>query len=146
MPRFITETEIKTNSSENKNIHTTGEIYPQIFSKDSNKLEFKAGMKLEAGIIWLGGYMLDSNLFPKEKCPICGKEEVLIPYKAIGSILTGCHTIQFYCTSCHEKLVTNDYIEYFRLIYEYIINHQEEFKSEQVLNNCTKLSNNAQFI
>lgn len=146
MPKFITETELKTQKSDNQTTHNVGEIYPQIFSTDSADIKFKAGMKLKAGIIWLGEYLLDNNLFPKEKCPICGKEEVLIPYKAIGSILSGCHTIQFYCTACDTKLVTNDYIEYFRLIYKYILNHRNEFKPEQVLNNCTKLSDNAKII
>lgn len=146
MPKFITKTELETQKSDNKTTHNVGEIYPQIFSTDSNKLEFEENMKLKAGIIWLGEYILENNLFPKEKCPICGKEKVLIPYKAIGSILSGSHTIQFYCTSCGEKLVTNDYIEYFRLIYKYILNHRDKFKSKQVINNCTKLSDNAKFI
>lgn len=146
MPQFITKTQQKKQKSDNKTVHHAGELYPQIFSTDSNELEFKADMKLEAGIIGLGGYLLDSRLFPKEKCPVCGKEEVLIPYKVIGSILSGAHTIQFYCTSCNEKLVTNDYIEYFRLIYKYILNHKKEFQTEQILNNCTKFSEDAQFI
>lgn len=146
MPKFITKTELETQNSNHQNTHIVGEIYPQIFSNDSKKLDIKSEMKLEVGIIWLGGYILDNSIFPKEKCPICGKEEVLIPYKVIGSILSGCHTIQFYCKSCNEKLVTNDHIEYFRLIYKYILNHREEFKPEQILNNCTKLSNDAQFI
>ena len=144
MIKFISKSESDSLKSDNKRTHNAGEIYPQIFSNDKG-VEFKEGMQLEAGIIWLGGYMLDSNLFPKVKCPVCGKEEVLIPYKAIGSVLSGCHTIQFWCKNCGERFVTNDYIEYFRLIYKYIQNNRHEFTPEQKLNNCTSVPDNAQF-
>lgn len=145
MPKFISKSELDSLKSDNKKTHYAGEIYPQIFSNDEG-LEFKEGMQMEAGIIWLGGYMLDSNLFPKEKCPICGEKEVLIPYKAIGSILSGSHTIRFRCKNCGEKFVTNDHIEYFRRIYKYILNHRHEFKPEQKLNNCTISPKKAKFI
>ena len=145
MPKFISKSKLDSKKSDNKKSHYVGRIYPQIFSTDKG-LEFQENMPLEAGIIWLGGYMLDSNLFPKEKCPNCGKEEVLIPYKAIGSILSGCHTIQFWCKNCGERFVTNDDIEYFRLIYKYILNNQHEFKPEQRLNNCTSVPAGSEII
>ena len=100
---------------------------------------------MEAGIIWLGAYMISSDLFPKVKCPVCNKEEVLIPYKAIGSILSGGHTIQFWCKNCEERFVTNDYMEYFRQIYRYIIEHRKEFSPEQEIAGCPKIEG-AEFI
>lgn len=136
MIKFISKSELDSQKSDNEKSHNVGEIYPQIFSTD-NGLELQEDMQMEVGIIWLGGYMLDSNLFPKEKCPICGKEEAMIPYKTVGSVLSGCHTIKFWCKECGERFVTNDHIEYFRLIYKYIQNHRHEFKPEQKLNNCT---------
>lgn len=145
MIKFISKSESDSLKPDNKKCHQVGEVYPQIFSNDKG-LEFKEGMELEAEIIWLGGYKLDSSLFPKEKCPICGKEEVMIPYKAIGSILSGCHTIQFYCTNCGERFVTNEHIEYFRSIYRYILEHRKEFNPEQKLNNCTSAPIKAEFI
>ncbi len=144
MTKFISKSELDSLKPDNKKSHNVGEIYPQIFANDV-KLEFKEDIQLEAGIIWLGGYLIDSGLFPKQKCPICGKEEVLIPYKAIGSILSGCHTIQFYCTNCGERFVTNDFIEYFRNIYRYVANNSKKFKEEQKLNNCTVAAGNTTF-
>ena len=138
MTVFISKTELETQKPDNRKTYSAGEIYPQIFSHDKN-LDFKPDMQLEAGIIWFGGYLLDSGLFSKEKCPVCGKEEVLIPYKAIGSMLSGCHTIQFYCTNCNERFVTNDYIEYFRNIKKYVIENRQKLKQEQKLNNCTDI-------
>ena len=145
MIKFISKSELDSQKSDNKTSHYTGEIYPQIFSTDS-EVEFKEDMQMEAGIIWLGSYKLDSSIFPKERCPICGKKEAIIPYKAVGSILSGNHTIQFICKECGEKFVTNDYIEYFRKIYKYIQNHRHEFKPEQKLNNCTVAPVNTKFI
>ena len=145
MPKFISKSELDSKKSDDKRTHNVGEIYPQIFSPD-NEPKFKDGMQLEAGIIWLGGYMLDSNIFPKEKCPLCGKEDVLIPYQTVGSVLSGCHTIKFWCSNCHERFVTNEHIEYFRQIYKYILNHRHEFKPEQKIDGCSSVPNNAQFI
>lgn len=136
MATFISKTELETKKSDNKNTHYTGEIYPQIFSADIN-IDFSKDMDLCAGIIWLGSYSIKSSLFPKEVCPKCGNKHSLTPYKAIGSILSGAHTIQFYCPACKEKFVTNDFIDYFRLIYKYIEKHRSEFSKEQILNNCT---------
>lgn len=145
MPKFISKSMLDSKKSDRKKEHYVGTIYPQIFANDEVE-EFKEDMQMEAGIIWLGGYMLDSNLFPKEKCPICGKEKVLIPYKTVGSILSGCHTIKFWCSNCHERFVTNEHIEYFRLIYKYIQNNHQKFKPEQRLNNCSSAPDNIQFI
>ena len=138
MVKFTSKSELDSKKSDNKKIHNVGTIYPQIFSSDKD-FEFKAGMQMEAGVIWLGAYMIDSDLFPKEKCPICGKEEIMIPYKAVGSVLSGSHTIQFWCENCGEKFVTNDYIEYFRLIYKYILQHKNEFPPEQEIPGCSKV-------
>ena len=104
MVKFFSKSELDSLKSDNKNSHNAGEIYPQIFSHDEG-LKFSENITLGAGIIWLGSYTLDNHLFPREKCPICGKEEVLIPYKTIGSVLSGCHTINFYCKNCGEKFV-----------------------------------------
>ena len=109
-------------------------------------LEFSEDMTLGAGIIWLGSYTLDNHLFPREKCPICGKEEVLIPYKAIGLVLSGCHTIKFYCKNCKERFVTNEHIEYFRKIKQYILDNRDKFSDKQKRNNCTSAPENVQFI
>ena len=73
------------------------------------------------------------------KCPICGKEKVLIPYMCGGSILSGNHTIQFYCTNCNEQFVTNDYIEYFRKIYRYAKKHRNELPNSPKFIECTKI-------
>lgn len=145
MVKFISKSELDSKKTDNKKSHDVGEIYPQIFSDDSN-IDFSGEIKLEAGIIWLGGYQLDSSLFPKEKCPICGKEEILIPYKTVGSVLSGCHTINFYCKNCGEKFVTNNHIEYFREIYRYIIKNRDKFVSEQKLNNCTVTHKDAKIV
>ena len=145
MPKFISKSELDSQKSDKKTIHNVGEIYPEIFSNDG-ETEFKESMQMEAGIIWLGSYILEGGLFPKEKCPLCGKQEALIPYKAIGSILSGCHTIQYWCKNCGEKLVTNDHIEYFRQIYRYILNNRAEFKPEQKLSNCTEVPIDSEII
>ena len=145
MPKFISKSKLDSLKSDNKNSHNVGEIYPQIFSGEE-KLKFKPDMKMEAGIIWLGGYMLDNRLFPRKRCPKCGKLEAMIPYKVIGSVLSGCHTIQFYCTNCGEKFVTNDHIRYFRKVYKYILANRHKFKPSQKLNNCTALPISGKFI
>lgn len=145
MIKFLSKSELDSQKSDNKEKHYVGTIYPQIFSNDEVE-EFKEDMQMETGIIWLGAYWLDSNLFPKEKCPLCGKEEVLIPYQTVGSVLSGCHTIKFWCSNCHERFVTNEHIEYFRLIYRYVLNHRHEFKKKQEISGCTKAPAGAEFI
>lgn len=145
MVKFFSKSELDSLKPDNKNSHITGEIYPQIFSHDEN-LVFSENMTLGAGIIWLGSYVLENALFPREKCPVCGKEEVLIPYKTIGSVFSGCHTINFYCTNCGEKFVTNDHIEYFRRIKQYIIDNRDNFPADKKLNNCTTAPKNAVFV
>ena len=69
MIKFISKSKLDSQKSDNKITHNVGEIYPQIFSNDKG-IEFKENMQMETGIIWLGGYWLDSNLFSNEKCPI----------------------------------------------------------------------------
>lgn len=138
MSKLISKSELETQKSDHKNTHYVGEIYPQIFSH-SEKFEFKEDMPLQTAILYLGSYQLENNLFPKQKCPICGKEEVLIPYMCGGSVLSGCHTIQFYCLNCHEQFVTNDNIDYFRLIYKYIQGNKDNLKSSPVFKDCTTI-------
>ena len=145
MVEFTRKSELDSLKPDNKKSHNAGEIYPQIFEGDA-KLELKEGMLMEAGIIWLGGYMLDSSLFPKEKCPVCGKEEVLIPYQTIGSVLSGCHTIKFYCTNCHEQVVTNRHIEYFRKIYRYVMANRANLPPEKKAGSCSTLPTDTQLI
>ena len=145
MVKFVSKSKLDSKKPDKKDTHYVGTIYPQIFSNDEVE-EFKEGMLMEAGIIWLGGYMLDSNLFPKEKCPVCGKEEVLIPYKTVGSVLSGCHTIKFWCKNCGERFVTNEHIEYFRLIYKYVLEHRNKFTPEQEILGCTKAPEGARFL
>ena len=146
MSKLISKTELITqNNKSDSTIHSVGEIYPEIFSCSSD-FDFKIGMPLETTILYLGAYQLDSTLFPKLKCPICGKDEVLIPYLCGGSILSGSHTIQFYCLNCNEQFVTNDNIEYFRLIYRYVQEHYQNLKLSPVLKKCTKASDNVMFV
>ena len=138
MVNFKTRSEVEKQLPSKTKTHYTGEVYTEIFYsvKDS---ELRDGMPLDAAIIWLGSFRLDSNLFPREKCPVCNKEEVLIPYMCGGSILSGAHTIQFYCTNCHEQFVTNDHIEYFRNIYRYGIEHKDELSESPKFINCTSI-------
>ena len=95
MVTFKTRKEAENQLPSTTKTHYTGEIYPEIFShvKDS---ELGTEMPLDAAIMWLGAFRLRNELFPKEKCPVCGKDETLLPYMCGGSILTGNHTIQFY--------------------------------------------------
>ena len=138
MVKLQRKSEVENQLPSKNKIHYTGEFYPEIFShtKDS---ELKDGMPLDAAIMWLDSFRLNSKLFPKGKCPICGKEKVLIPYMCGGSILTGNHTIQFYCTNCNEQFVTNDYIEYFRKIYRYAHEHRRELPDSPKFIECTKI-------
>ncbi len=137
MTKFMTKGEVENRTSPNKKTHYAGEIYPEIFST-TDKNELGGDMPLDAAIIWLGAFRFKSGLFPKEVCPVCGKE-TLIPYKCGGSILSGAHTIQFYCTDCYEQFVTNDHIEYFRNIYRYALEHKDELEQSPKFINCTKL-------
>ena len=70
MAKFKSKSEVEKQLSSKSKTHYTGEIYPEIFShiKDS---ELKDGMPLDAAIMWLGSFRLNSGQFPKEKCPIC---------------------------------------------------------------------------
>lgn len=143
MVTFISRTEIEKQPSDGKDAHWTGELYPQMFQHDG-KLRFRDNMLCNIGIIWLGHYKLNNRLFPRKKCPICGKEEIMFPYKTVGSILSGCHVIQFYCPNCKEEFVTNDDSEYFRMVYRYILKQREEKKLKS-LGGCTSAPANAMF-
>lgn len=138
MTKFISKKEMETLENDNKNTHYVGEIYPQIFSHSEN-FEFGENMPLEAAVLYLGAYQLENSLFPKQKCPVCGKEEVLIPYMCGGSVLSGCHTLQFYCLNCHEQFVTNDAGEYFRQICNYIKDNRDKLKPSPAFRDCTKM-------
>lgn len=138
MIKFKTKKEVESGKPSTKKEHYTGELYPEIFSHTDGQ-KFYEGMPLDVAIMWLGSFRLDSKLFTKVKCPICKKDEVLIPYMCGGSILSGNHTIQFYCTNCHEQLVTNDYIEYFRKIYKYVRENKDNLKQSPKFLSCTKV-------
>ena len=141
MTKFVSKTELEKQKPSTSKTHYSGEIYPEIFTH-VQKSELHENMPLDVAIIWLGTFRLDSSQFPKVKCPICGKEESIIPYMCGGSMLSGSHTIQFYCLNCHEQFVTNDYIEYFRLIKSYIKEHEFELQSSPKFINCTKINQN----
>lgn len=140
-----TELEAQKKTSEKEETHYVGQIYPEIFSHSKN-FEFKEDMPFETAIIHLGAYQLNNKKFPRLKCPICGEEEILIPYLCGGSLLSGCHTIQFYCLNCKEQFVTNDDIEYFRKIYKYVLKYRSKLKPSPAFKSCTKLPPNVQII
>ena len=137
MAKLKSKSEVEKQLPSETKTHYTGEIYSEIFSHTNNS-ELNEKMPLDTAVMWLGSFRLDSSKFPKEKCPICGKK-TLIPYMCGGSILTGNHTIQFYCTNCHEQFVTNDHIEYFRQIYRYARKHKDELKPSPKFINCTSV-------
>ena len=137
MVKLQRKSEVEKQLPSKTKTHYTGEVYPEIFSS-VNDSELREGMPLDAAIIWLGSFRLESNKLPREKCPICGKKS-LIPYMCGGSILSGNHTIQFYCINCHEQFVTNNHREYFRKIYRYALEHKDELKPSPKFINCTKI-------
>ena len=137
MVNFKRKSEVENQLPSQMKTHYTGEIYPEIFSH-INDSELNEQMPLDAAIMWLGSFRLANELFKKEICPVCGKE-TLIPYMCGGSVLTGNHTIQFYCTNCNEQFVTNDHIEYFRQIYRYAREHKNELQRSPKFTECTKL-------
>ena len=137
MVNFKTKSEVEKQLPSNTKTHNAGEVYPEIFSH-TKEAELSADMPLDVAVIWLGTFRLKNDLFRKEVCPVCGKE-TLIPYMCGGSILSGTHTIQFYCPDCHEQFVTNDHIEYFRQIYRYAQEHQDELKPSPKFISCTKI-------
>lgn len=136
MTKLISKTDLEKQIPVNKTTRNVGEIYPQIFEHDKN-ITFGENMSLEIAVIWLGTFSVEGSIFPKKKCPVCGREEVLIPYLCGGSALSGCHTIQFYCTHCAERFVTNDNIDYFRLIKDYIIKNKDTLKPSKHFINCS---------
>ena len=140
MKNILTKTEaekLKQTSKQTKS-HYVGEIYPEIFDTDKD-LFFDENMSLNVAIIWLGAYELESNLFEKIKCPICGKEEVLIPYFCGASILSGSHIIKFYCTSCAEKIVFNNKSDYYHDIRSYILKNKNTLKPSKLVKTCSRV-------
>ena len=133
-----TQAEILKQTSTPAKLHQVGEIYPEIFDVDFN-LDFQVNMPLNVAIIWLGAYELDSNLFQREKCPICGKEEVLIPYFCGASILSGSHIIKFYCTSCFEQIVFNNKTEYYHKIRDYILKNKNSLKPSKLIKTYSQI-------
>ena len=137
MVKFKRKSEVEKQLPSQNKTHYTGEIYTEIFSHYKNS-ELNEQMPIDTAIMWLGSFRLKNGLFKNEKCPLCGKE-TLIPYMCGGSVLTGNHTIQFYCTNCNEQFVTNNHIEYFRQIYRYVKEHKNELKQSPKFIECTKL-------
>lgn len=127
MVKYVSKSEFKPGKT--KESYNPGEIFPNIFFHlyDTENLNF-----LETAIIWLGSYKLKNENFPKENCPKCSAQSSMIPYACGGSILSGCHTIQFYCPNCKEQFVTNNHIEYFRLIYKYILENRDNLPKSSV--------------
>jgi len=144
MVKFSTKGEVESKTPAKKTKHYVGEIFPEIFS-GTKASELNEKMPLDAAIIWLGAFRFKNGLFPKEICPACGKE-TLIPYKCGGSILSGAHTIQFYCTNCYEQFVTNDHIEYFRKIYRYALAHKDELEKSPKFISCTSIEKEAEYV
>ena len=134
MKNILTQTEAQQlkQNSDPKNSHNVGEIYPEIFDTDKDFV-FDENIPLNVAIIWLGSFELQNNIFPKEKCPICGKEEVLIPYFCGASILSGCHTIKLYCTSCKERIVFNNKSNYYHMIRDYILKNKNTLQPSKVI-------------
>ena len=138
MVSFISKSDLKSEEKQNKT-YSPHEIFPNIFlnlEPYSEKINF-----IETAIIWLGAYRLKNENFPKEKCPKCGN--IMSPYACGGSILSGRHTIQFYCHSCKEQFVTNSYIEYFRLIYKYILSNQNTLEKSLIYKTNFNIDENA---
>lgn len=106
--------------------YNVGELFPTIFVEDETR-EFREGMPLITKILGLGQFRLKSSDFPKVTCPVCGKEEVLIPYFCGASVLSGCHVIKFYCTECHEKIAVNNQPDYFHKIRDYVVKNETDF-------------------
>lgn len=104
MKNYLTKTEADElcKTTEVKDSYNVGELYPHIFLSD-DEIEFKEGMALDVAIIWLGTFEINSSIFPKMKCPICGKTE-LIPYFCGPSILSGCHVIKFQQIEYQKRL------------------------------------------
>ena len=137
MKNYLTKTEADElcKTTEVKDSYNVGELYPHIFSSD-DELEFKDGMPLDVAIIWLGTFEINSSIFPKMKCPICGKTE-LIPYFCGASILSGCHVIKFYCLNCNEKIAFNRVSDYYHEIRNYILKNRQNLKKSEKCNATT---------
>jgi len=94
-----------------------GELYPGILTQDNN-LEFNPLMDMRLGLCWFGNFDPPCYIFPRAICPNCGKVK-LIPYSCIASMLSGGHVIKFHCLNCHERLATNDALDYYQVLRTY---------------------------
>ena len=101
-----------------------------MFDKEKD-MEFKESMPMEIGIVWLCSGYVDSAVFPKYKCPYCGKE-TLVPYYCVGSVLSGAHVIKFHCLNCRERVAFNDILDYFHLIRNYCMKSPDKMKNDRV--------------
>ncbi len=111
--------------------YNAGELFPTIFDSDNdNTKDFKGNIPLIAKIIYFGNFKADSSVFPRIKCPVCQKEEALIPYFCGASILSGSHVIKFYCNECKELIAINNNSDYYHLIRDYLIKHKTELQTE----------------
>ena len=109
-----------------KIFYHVGELFPRLFNEDESR-KFYDGMPLEVKIIYIGEFTLESSFFSKIKCPLCGKEEALIPYFCGASVLSGCHVIKFHCLECKELIADNNNSEYFHKIRDFVIKNRTNF-------------------
>ena len=143
MSKFISKSELEALAIQkpqpNVKSYNIGEIYPTIFESDKG-YDFKPELPLDVAIIWLGSYRIeDTSDFTRIKCPICGKEEALIPYMCGASVLSGAHTIRFYCTNCSELFVTNDDSDYYHKIRDYVIQNKRDLSPSPRFKSCTTI-------
>lgn len=94
-----------------------GELYPGILMQD-DEMVFNGFMLMELGLCWLGKFTPPGYIFPRAVCPTCGKIK-LLPYSCIASALSGGHVIKFHCLNCHERIATNNAIDYYRILRTY---------------------------
>ena len=136
MKNYITKTEAQKHYLLNivlkivKN-RSLGTLYYDMFKKEKD-IEFKESMPVEIGIIWLCSGYVDSIVFPKQKCPCCGKE-TLVPYYCVGSMLSGAHVIKFHCLYCKERIAFNNIRDFFHLIKNYCLKNRDKLKKDKSL-------------
>ncbi len=105
--------------------YNIGELFPTIFDCEG---AYNNGI-LKAKFLHLGNFEIKNNNLPKIKCPVCGKEEALIPYFCGASVLSGSHVIKFYCDECGEHIATNDNKDYFQTIKDFVLNKHKTNKN-----------------